>query len=65
MHPHVPCTLSLSLSAENSESLYHRSPLGMLRKCICGDDDHLTWKRPVFLEMCRSLCTTGGYDRSY
>ena len=28
MHPHVYYTCGLSLSVENSESLYHRPPLG-------------------------------------
>ena len=65
MHPHIHCILSLFLSAESSESLYHRPPLGMSRKCMCGVDDHLAWKSPVSSEMCRRLCTTGGYDRSY
>ena len=46
MHPHIHCTLSLFLSVESSESLYHRLPPGMSRKCICGVDDHLAWKRP-------------------
>ena len=36
MHPHVHCTRSLSPSAENSESLYHRSPLGC-RGSACVD----------------------------
>ena len=27
MHPHIHCIRSLSLSVENSESLYHRMPL--------------------------------------
>ena len=39
MHPHIHCTLSLILSAESSESLYHRLPPGMSRKCMCGVDD--------------------------
>ena len=30
---------------------------------MCGGDDHLTWKHPVFLEACRGLCTTKWYDR--
>ena len=64
MHPHVHGTLSLSLSAENSESLYHRPPPGMSRKCMCGGDDDLAWKCPIFLETCRRLCITRGYDRS-
>ena len=64
MHPHIHCTLSLSLSVENSESLYHRSPLGISRKCMCGGDDYLAWKYPIFLETCKRLCTTGRYDRS-
>ena len=64
MHPHIHYTLSLFLSVESSESLYHRLPPGMSRKCMCGVDDHLAWKRPVSLEMCRRLRTTGGYDRS-
>ena len=62
MHPHVHCTRSLSLSAENSESIYHRLPLGMSRKCMCGGDDHLAWKRLVFSETCMRLCTIAGYD---
>ena len=49
MHPHVHCIINLSLSAESSESLYHRCRPGMLRKYICGDDDHLAWKHPVSL----------------
>ena len=61
MHPHIQCTLSLILSAESSESLYHRLPLGMSKKCMCGVDDHLAWKRPISSETCRRLCTTGGY----
>ena len=65
MHPHIHRTRSLSLSAENSESLYHMPPLGMLRKCLCGDDDNLAWKRPVSSETCRRLCTIVGYDCSY
>ena len=56
MHPHVHCTLSLSLSAENSESLYHRLTPRMSKKCVCGGDDHLAWKRPIFLEMCTIGC---------
>ncbi|KAL6350772.1 hypothetical protein AAG906_031358 [Vitis piasezkii] len=28
--------------------------------CMCGDDDHLAWKRPVFSEGCRGLRTIGG-----
>ena len=38
MHPHIHCTLSLILSVENSESLYHRLLPGMSRKCMCGVD---------------------------
>ena len=64
MHSHIHYTFSLFLSAESRESLYHRLPLGMSRKCMCGVDDHLAWKRPVSLETCRRLCTTGGYNRS-
>ena len=64
MHPHKHCTLSLFLSVESGESLYHRLPPRMLRKCMCGGDDHLAWKRPITLEACRRLCTPGGYDRS-
>ena len=64
IHPHIHCTLSLILSAESSESLYHRLPPGMLRKCMCGVDDHLTWKCLVSSETCRRLCTIGGYNRS-
>ena len=45
MHPHIHCILNLILSAKSSESLYHRLPLGKSRKCMCGVDDHLTWKR--------------------
>ena len=55
MHQHIHCTLSLFLSAESSESLYHRLPPGMSRKCMCGVDGHLAWKRPVSSE------TIGGY----
>ena len=47
MHPHIHYTLSLFLSAESRESLLHRLPPGMSRKCMCGVDDHLAWKRPV------------------
>ncbi|RVW58971.1 hypothetical protein CK203_107366 [Vitis vinifera] len=40
------------------------SPLGNpsrnARKCMCRGDDHLTWKHPVSLEVCKGLCTTGG-----
>ena len=64
MYQHIHCAISLFLSAESSESLYHRPPNGMLRKCMCGVDEHLAWKHPVSLETCRRLCTTGGYDRS-
>ena len=64
MHPHIHCTLSLILSIESSESLYHKLPHGMSRKCMCGVDDHLAKKRPVFSETCRRLCTTRGYNRS-
>ena len=46
MHPHIRYTLSLFLSVESSESLYHRLPPRMLRKCMCGGDDHLAWKHP-------------------
>ena len=63
MHPYIHCTLSLILSAESSENLYHRLPLRMSRKCMCGVDDHLAWKHPVSSETCRRLCTTGGYNR--
>ncbi|RVW61407.1 hypothetical protein CK203_031967 [Vitis vinifera] len=27
---------------------------------MCGGDDHLAWKHPVFLEACRGLRTAGG-----
>ncbi|RVW80104.1 hypothetical protein CK203_052427 [Vitis vinifera] len=27
---------------------------------MCGGDDHLAWKHPVFLEACRGLRTVGG-----
>ena len=64
MHPHIHCTLSLFLSVESSESLYHRLPPGMSRKCMCGVDDHVAWKRPVSSETCRRLFTIGGYNRS-
>ena len=60
MHPYIHCTLSLSLSAESSKSLYHRPPPVMSRKCMCGGDDHLAWKHLVSLETCRRLCTIGG-----
>ena len=63
MHPHVHCALSLSLSVKSYESLYHRLPLGMSGKCMCGGDDHLAWKHPV--KTCNRLCTTEGYGRSY
>ena len=46
MHPHVHYILSLLLSAESRESLHHRPPPGMTRKCMCGIDDHLAWKCP-------------------
>ena len=52
MHLHIHCTLSLILSVESSESLYHRLPPGMSRKGMCGVDDHLAWKRPVSSETC-------------
>ena len=58
MHLHIHCILSLILSVESSESLYHRMPLRMSRKCVCGVDDHLTWKHLVSLEACRRLYTT-------
>ena len=58
MHLHVHCTLSLSLSAESSESLYHRPPLRMSRKCMCAGHDHLAWNRPYFSETCRSVDPT-------
>ena len=64
MHPYIHCTLSFLLSVESSESLYHRPPLGMLRKCICGGDDHLAWKHSISSETCRRLCTNEGYNRS-
>ena len=35
MHPHIHYTLSLFLSVESRESLHHRSPPGMSRKCAC------------------------------
>ena len=47
MHPHIHYTLSLFLSAESRESLLHRPPPRMSRKCMCGVDDHLAWKHPV------------------
>ena len=62
MHPRIHCTFSLFLSVESSESLYHKLPPRMLRKCMCGGDDHLAWKLPISLEACRRLCTNGGYD---
>ena len=62
MHLHIHCILSLFLSVEIIESLYHRPPPGMSRKCMCGCDDHLAWKRPVSSEACRRLCTIGRYD---
>ena len=64
MHPHIHYTLILFLSAESRESLHHRPPPGMSRKCMCGVDDHLAWKRPVSSKTCRRLCITGGYNRS-
>ena len=64
MHPHIHYTLSLFLSVESRESLDHRPPPGMSRKCMCGGDGHLAWKRPITLKTCRRLRTTGGYDRS-
>ena len=33
MHPHIHYTLSLFLSAESRESLHHRPPPRMSRKC--------------------------------
>ena len=30
---------------------------------MCGVDDHLTWKHPISLEVCRGLCIAGRYDR--
>ena len=60
MHPHIHYTLSLFLSAESRESLHHRLPPGMSRKCMCGGDDHLAWKHPVTSKTCRRLRTTGG-----
>ena len=65
MHPHNHHTPRLQPSAESSESLYHRPLLGMSRKCMCGGDDHLTWKRLVSFEACRIMCTVGRYDYSY
>ena len=41
MRPHIHCTLSLFLNVESCESLNHRPPPGMSRKCMCGGDDHL------------------------
>ncbi|RVW18627.1 hypothetical protein CK203_104257 [Vitis vinifera] len=45
------------------------SPLGNpsrnARKCMCRGDDHLTWKHPVSLEVCKGLCTTGGYEYQF
>ena len=35
INPHIHCTLSLILSAESSESLYHRLPPRMSKKCMC------------------------------
>ena len=64
MHPHIHCTLSLFLSVESSESLYHRLPPRMPRKCMCGGDGHLAWKCSISSEACRRLHTTEGYDRS-
>ena len=64
MNLYIHCTLSLFLSVESSESLHHRLPPGMSRKCMCGVDDHLPWKLSVSLETCRRLCTTGGYNHS-
>ena len=64
MHPHIHCTISLILITESSESLNHRLPPGMSRKCMCGVDDHFAWKCPVSSETCRRLCTSGGYSRS-
>ena len=64
IHPHIHYTLSLILSAESSESIYHGLSPGMSRKCMCGVDDHLAWKHLISLETCTRLCTTGGYNRS-
>ena len=50
MHPHIHCTLSLILSVESSESLYHRLPPGISRKCMCRVDEHLAWKCHVSSE---------------
>ena len=58
---HVHCTLS---TVKSSESFYHRLPPRISRKCMCGGDDHLAWKRLVYSKTCRSLCTIRGYDRS-
>ena len=65
MHPHIHCKLSLILNAESSERLDHRPPTEMSRKCMCGVDDYLAWKRPVSSETCRRLCSIGGYNHSY
>ena len=32
---------------------------------MCEGDDHLAWKHPVSLEVCRSLRTVGGYDHFF
>ncbi|RVW89701.1 hypothetical protein CK203_047279 [Vitis vinifera] len=42
------------------ESLHVRKSPGKARKCMCGGDDHLAWKLPVSLEVCRGLRTAGG-----
>ena len=46
MHPHIHYTLSLFLSGESRESLHHRPPPGMSRKCMCEGDDHLHGSAP-------------------
>ena len=60
MHPYIHYTLSLFLSAESRESLHHRPPPGMSRKCMCGVDDHLAWKRPVSSKTCRGCVPLEG-----
>ncbi|RVX02785.1 hypothetical protein CK203_016388 [Vitis vinifera] len=52
--------LELKMKALDAIILDVWKPPGMSRWCMHGDDDHLAWKRPVFLEACRGLRTVGG-----
>ena len=40
--------LRLPLSDENYDIFHHKKPPRMLRQCMCGGDDHLAWKCPVY-----------------